>query len=179
MQRDRSATVRYDRTGARRWTYGAEAGVARRERLGHLDGAVIGRPSSGSYDVQSGRGAARVGYRLSPSENLTLQLESIRQEDAPSSTQQQLWTLTPAVTLAPLRNLRVLATVAATRVAESKPFDTLAPYFFDPPGTKTTASFLGSYRVGQYLNFNLNYSGVRGTDGRFFYDVKAETRAIF
>jgi hypothetical protein len=48
-----------------------------------------------------------------------------------------------------------------------------------PAGNEDDGVVPRSYRLGQYLNFNLNYSGVRGTDGRFFYDVKAETRAIF
>jgi hypothetical protein len=178
-QRDRAATLRYERTGVRRWTYGGEAGMGHRDRNGQLDAAIIGRLATGTYDVRSGRVAARCAYRMSASENVGLQLEATQQRDGPSTTRQQLLTASPSATLAPWRNLRLLSSAAVTRVFEDKPDDVLAPYWFDPPGTKTTVSFLGSYRLGQYLNFNLNYSGVRGTDGRFFYDVKAETRAIF
>ena len=66
-----------------------------------------------------------------------------------------------------------------TRVFEDKPAGVLAPFFFDAPGTRTTTSLTGSYRLGQNLNLNLTYSGLRYTDGRSTYDVKAETRAIF
>jgi hypothetical protein len=55
----------------------------------------------------------------------------------------------------------------------------LPPYFFEPPGTRLRANVTGSYRLGRNLNFNITYAGVRHTDGRNTYDVKAETRAIF
>ena len=83
------------------------------------------------------------------------------------------------MTLAPLRNLRLFANVSATRVQEEKPPNTLPPYFFDAPGTRASSSLTGSYRLGQYLNLNLTYTGLRNTDGRTTWDVKAETRAVF
>ena len=177
--RQRSGTVRYEHTGVQRWTWGGEAAVALRERSGRLEGAVLGRPSSGTFHVLSARGVVRAGLRPTPSERLGVDLEILRQKDEVSETRQLLLTATPTVTLAPTRNLRLLGTVAATQVFEDKPELALAPYFFDPPGTKTSVSLLGSYRLGRSLQFNVNYSGIRGTDGRFTYDAKAETRAIF
>jgi hypothetical protein len=177
--RQRTATLRYERTGLRRWTWGAETGGGLRARTGRLDVAVVGRPSSGTFDVQSVRALVRAGYRLSASERLGVDFETQRQVDDVSSTQQLLFTVSPSATLAPTRSLRLLASVAATRVIEDKLEAVLAPYFFDPPGTKATISLLGSYRLGRSLQFNVTYNGIRGTDGRFNYDAKAETRAIF
>jgi hypothetical protein len=81
--------------------------------------------------------------------------------------------------LAPLAPLRLLGNIALTRVLEDKPAGALAPFFFDAPGTKAVASLTGSYRLGANLHLQLSYSGLRNTDGRSTYDVKAETRAIF
>jgi hypothetical protein len=174
-----AATLRWDRTSAARWSFGGEGGYGWRDRKGALDAVVPGRPSSGSHDVRFGRVLARTGYRLSPSERVQVDAEYTRQQDALSTTQQQLLSFTPSVTLAPLRNLRLLASASATRVAEEKPPEALPPFFFEAPGTKTSASFTGSYRLGQYLNLNFTYTGLRATDGRTTWDVKAETRAIF
>jgi hypothetical protein len=177
--RDRTGTLRFEWNGMRRWTYGTEAGLGRRERRGRLDAALVGRPSSGTYDVRSEHLVGRAAYRFSASERFGVDLDLGQQRDARSETRQVLLTLSPSLTLAPLRSLRLLATLAATRVQEDKPVLALAPYFFDPPGTKTSASFLGSYRLGQSLHFDVTYAGQRNTDGRFTYDVKMETRALF
>ncbi len=177
--RQSSGTLRWDRTGVQRWSVGAESGLGSRARRGALDGVVPGRSSSGSHDVRFGALAGRIGYRLSASERLQFDVEWTAQHDAISTTRQQLVTWTPSATIAPLRNLRLFASLAATHVVEHKPPDVLPPFFFDAPGTKTSGSLSGSYRLGQNLNLNLSYSGVRNTDGRSTWDVKAETRAIF
>ena len=174
-----NATLRYDRNDAAHWSLGGEAGGGARDRSGELDAIVPGRPSSGTLDVVLVRGLGRVAYRLSPAERLGVDLEWTRQHDAISTVQQWLWGITPTASLAPARNVRVFASVGATRVQESKPPGVLPPYFFDAPGTKISATFSGSYRLGQNLNLNLTYSGLRNTDKRTSYDVKAETRALF
>lgn len=174
-----SATLRYDRTGTQRWTWGGETGAGRRERTGALDGAVPGRPTSGFFDVRSARVLGRLSYRLSASERLGVDTEYTRQNDTVSQAKQQLVSLGPTATLAPVRHLRLLANVTVARVFEDKPEAVLAPFLFDAPGTRTSASLTGSYRLGQNLNLNLTYNGLRNTDGRTTYDVKAETRAIF
>lgn len=177
--RDRKGTLRGEWSGARRLTYGVEAGLGQRERSGRLDAALPGRPATGTYDVQSERLLGRAAYRISASERFGVDADVTRQRDALSSTQQQLYTVSPSLTLAPIRNLRLLATLAATRVVEEKSGDGVVPYFFDPPGTKLTTSFLGSYRLAQALHFDVTYTGVRATDSRFQYDIKMETRALF
>jgi hypothetical protein len=174
-----TATLRWDRTGIARWSVGAEGAYGWRDRRGALDAIVPGRPSAGAHDVRFGRALARTAYRLSASDRLQVDVESTVQRDALSTASQRLLALSPSATLAPLRNLRLFANVAATRVQEDKPPDALPPFFFDAPGTKTTGSFTGSYRLSQNLNLNLTYTGVRNTDGRSTWDVKAETRAIF
>ena len=174
-----AATLRWDRSGTQRWSVGGEGGYGWRDRRGALDAIVPGRPSSGSHDVRFGRALARTAFRLSASERLALDLEGTLQRDALSAATQQLFAVTPSATLAPIRNLRLFANVTATRVREDKPADALPPFFFDAPGTRTSGSFTGSYRLGQNLNLNLTYSGLRNTDGRSTWDVKAETRAIF
>jgi len=125
------------------------------------------------------RGLGRIAYRLSPIQRVGVDVEWTAQHDQVSQVRQTLWALTPAATLAPARNLRLFATVGATSVREDKPAGVLPPYFFDPPGTKVAATFTGSYRLGPNLNVNLTYSGLRNTDHRTTYDVKAETRALF
>jgi len=174
-----SATVRWDHTGARRLSFGGEGAYGWRDRRGALDAIVPGRPSSGSHDVRFGRGLARTALRLSASERLQLDFEGTVQRDALSATNQRLWALVPSATLAPLRNLRLFASLSATRVQEDRPEGALPPFFFDAPGTRTSTSLSGSYRLGQNLNLNLTYTGLRNTDGRSTWDLKAETRAIF
>jgi hypothetical protein len=175
----RAATLRYDNTHAAPWALGAEAKLARRDRGGPLGAVVPGRPSADSYEVLQQGGLARIGYRLSANERLGVDVEATHQRDALSATTQVVLEATPSLVLAPLRSLRLFASVAAARVREDKPADVLPPFFFEPPGTRTRATVTGSYRLGQYLNLNLTYNGVRNTDGRTTYDVKAETRAIF
>jgi hypothetical protein len=177
--RNGSASLRWDRAGTSRWTWGAEGALARRRRQGGLDAALPGRPGTGSYDVGSRRLVLRGGWRLAPSERLSVDASWQGQRDEPSATAQDLWTLAPQAALAPLRNVRLVVSLAVARVEEDRPVLALPPFFFDPPGTRTTASLTGSYRLGQNLNLNLTYVGVRQTDGRSTYDVKAETRAIF
>ncbi len=144
-----------------------------------MDAFVPGRPTAGSADTRSVRLQARAAYRVSASERLTFDVEGERQTDGPSSARQHLITLTPGAILAPSKNLRLLGNLALTRVLEDKPEGALAPFFFDAPGTKAVASLTGSYRLGSNLHLQLSYSGLRNTDGRSTYDVKAETRAIF
>lgn len=174
-----NATLRYDRTDTARWSLGGEAGGGSRDRTGELDGVIPGRASSGTLDVRLVRGLGRIAYRLSPAERLGFDVEWTQQRDAVSLVRQTLWALTPAASLAPARNVRVFASIAATRVQEEKSPGALPPFFFDAPGTKVAATFSGSYRLGQNLNLNLTYSGLRNTDKRTTYDVKAETRALF
>jgi hypothetical protein len=173
------ATLRWDRSGAQAWSLGGEAGLGVHERQGRLDAAVPGRPSADATDERRARLLGRTGWRLSPNERLSLDLEYTRRHDALSGTRQQLVSLSPAAVAAPLRNLRLFASVELTHVREDKPADVLAPFSFEAPGTRTSASLTGSYRLGQNLNLNLTYNGLRHTDGRSTYDVKAETRAIF
>jgi len=174
-----TATLRYERTGALRWTLGGEAGLGWRRRRGELDAFVPGRPTTSVADSRSERLLGRAAYRVSASERLTLDVEGARQSDRLSAARQVLITLAPGAILAPSKNMRLLGSLAATRVLEDKPAGALAPFFFDAPGTKVVASLTGSYRLGSNLHLQLSYSGLRNTDGRSTYDVKAETRAIF
>ncbi|HZM15053.1 MAG TPA: hypothetical protein VFE28_03545 [Candidatus Krumholzibacteria bacterium] len=173
------ATLRFEKSATRRWSWSAEADVGRRERSGELDAVVPGRPSASDFDIRSQRLQGALAFRPTPSERLALEGGATRQEDRLSLVRQQLLALTPAVVLAPLRNLRLLGSVTATRVLEDKPPGALPPFLFDAPGTKTSATLTGSYRLARILNLNLTGTAVRNTDGRSTYDVKMETRAIF
>jgi len=108
-----------------------------------------------------------------------LKVWSMRQVDRVSDVLQTLLSLTPSMVLAPVRNLRLLGSVTMTRVFEDNPEGALPPYLFDAPGTKTTATVTGSYRLARILNLNLTATSVRNTDGRSTYDVRMETRAVF
>jgi hypothetical protein len=175
----REARSSYEFTSSRTLTLGFDLSAAQRRRLGSLDATVPGRASSDSYDVQQQGVVGRATLRLSSNERLLMELDASRQSDAFSGTQQRLLGLNPSLALAPMRNIRLLAGGSATRVFEDKPEGVLPPYFFEPPGTRLRANVTGSYRLGRNLNFNITYAGVRHTDGRNTYDVKAETRAIF
>jgi hypothetical protein len=140
---------------------------------------VPGRPAASDFDIQQQRLQGALAFRPTPSERLALEAEAVHQEDGRSGVRQRLLALTPAAVLAPLRNLRLLASVTATRVFEDNPSGALPPFLFDAPGTKTTATCTGSYRLARILNLNLSATAVRNTDGRSTYDVKMETRAIF
>jgi len=174
----REARTSYEHTRSRSLTLGLDVGAAQRRRLGRLDANIPGRPSSDSYNVLQQRLATRATWRVSSNERLLLELEASQQDDRLSGTQQQLLGVNPSLALAPIRNTRLLAGGSVTRVFE-KATGIPPPYFFEPPGTRLRANVTGSYRLGRNLNFNITYSSVRHTDGRFTYDVKAETRAIF
>ena len=118
-------------------------------------------------------------YRISSNQRLVLEIDALRQRDALSETVQQNYGITPSAVLAPVRNMRLLMSVATTLVTEDKPDAALPPFFFDPAGTQVRANVTASYRLGRNLNLNMTYSSLRNTDGRTTYDVKAETRAIF
>ena len=175
----REARSSYEHTRSRTLTLGFDLAASQRRRLGRLDATVIGRPSADSYNVLQQRVATRATWRVSSNERLLLEFDASQQEDRFSGTRQQLLGINPSVALAPLRNTRFLAGGSVTRVFEDKPVGVLPPYFFEPPGTRLRANVTGSYRLGRNLNLNITYSSVRHTDGRYTYDVKAETRAIF
>ena len=174
-----SMALRYERTSQRAWTWGGEGELGVRDRRGPLDAVVPGRRASDTFDIRRQTASGRLGYRLSPNQRMGVEVRVTRQRDRESETLQHLVALTPSAVLAPVPNLRLFANVSTTRVFEERSLDALPPFLFDAPGTKTTASLTGSYRLGRNLNLNLTYSGVRNTDGRSTYDVKAETRAIF
>jgi hypothetical protein len=174
-----SVSLRFERTGQLAWTWGAEGELGLRDRRGPLDANVPGRPSSDTFDIRQQSALGRLGYRLSASQRVGVEARLTRQRDRDSDVEQRLLSVVPSAVLAPVRNLRVFANLSATRVFEDRPSAVLPPFLFDPPGTKVTASLTASYRVGRNLNLNLTYSGVRNTNGRSTYDVKAETRAIF
>jgi hypothetical protein len=173
------ARLQYQRTSRSPWGWGGESEFGHRDRRGALSAVVPGRDSSDSFSIRLLSALARLGYRLSANERLTTEVRATHQRDALSTTSQQLVEFTPGVVLAPVRNVRLFASLSATRILEFRPEGALPPFLFDPPGTKTTATLTGSYRLGRHLNLNLTYSGIRNTDGRSTYDVKAETRAIF
>lgn len=174
-----SLTLRYERTGHLAWTWGADAELGLRDRQGPLDAVVPGRPSSDTFDVRQQAAEGRLGYRLSPSQRVGMDLRLARQRDRLSDVLQHLVSLAPSAILVPVRDLRLFVNVTATRVFEQRPVGAVPPFLFEAPGTRANAALTGSYRIGRNLNLNLTYSAVRSTDGRFTYDVKAETRAIF
>ncbi len=173
------ATLRFEQSGVRRWAWSMAGDVGVRDRSGALDAIVPGRPSSSDFEVRQQGVQASLAFRPGPSERLALEANFTRQHDKSSEVLQQLVSLTPAAVLAPLRSLRLLASVTATRVFESNPQGALPPFLFDAPGTKTTTTLTASYRLARILNLNLTASTLRNTDGRSTYDVRMETRAIF
>jgi len=175
----REARGSYEQTRSRSLTLGVDLAASQRQRSGSLAAAVPGRASSDSWDVQQQQLSGRATLRVSSNERLLLELQGTRRHDALSGTRQQLLGANPSVALAPFRNARILAGGSVTRVYEQRDASVPPPYFFDAPGTRLQANVTGSYRLGRNLNLNITYAGVRQTDGRNSYDVKAETRAIF
>lgn len=175
----RRANLRFERSGTHRWSWAAEGELGRRDRRGQLDAVVPGRPSSSTFAIRQQRLLGSVAFRPTPSERLAVETAATRQVDRESEVLQTLLSVTPSTVLAPARNLRLLGSVTLTRVFEDNPSGALPPYLFDAPGTKTTLTVTGSYRLARILNLNLTATSVRNTDGRSTYDVRMETRAVF
>ncbi len=173
------ATLRFEQSGVRRWAWSVAGDVGVRDRTGALDAAVPGRPSASAFEIRQQGVQGSLAFRPSPSERVALEASLTRQHDRSSDVLQQLLSVTPATVLAPLRSLRLLASVTATRVFETNPERALPPYLFDAPGTKTTMTLTASYRLARILNLNMTASALRNTDGRSTYDMRMETRAIF